>query len=47
MSKEEAKVKIEKLEMQRFYLAMKDNWSHADYEKDEEIKNEIKKLKKI
>ena len=36
---------LNKLEMQRFGLSMKDRWTEADYEKDRELAEEIRKLK--
>ena len=38
--------KIEQLEKQKFYLAMKDHWSNRDFVEDNRLFNEINKLKK-
>ena len=38
--------KIRKLENKRFFLAMKDNWTRKDFERDEELRREIEELKK-
>ena len=45
MSAEEIKAKIESLENERFYLAMKDRWSSSDYRYDSELRNKINALK--
>ena len=42
MSKKEM---LEKLEMQKFGLSMKDRWTEADYARDRELAEEIRKLK--
>lgn len=39
--------KIQKLENLRFFLAMKDNWTRTDFERDEQLRREIEELKKI
>lgn len=38
---------LKRLEDERFYLAMKDMWSMSDYEKDDMLCDEIKKLKEM
>ncbi len=38
--------KIRELENRRFFLAMKDNWTRKDFERDEELRREIEELKK-
>lgn len=47
MSREEINSQIQKLNRQRFYLAMKDYWTSSDYKKDEDLKKEIKNLEKV
>lgn len=38
--------KIRELENKRFFLAMKDNWTTKDFDRDEELRREIEELKK-
>lgn len=47
MNKQEIEKRIEKLENDRFFLNMKDRWNFNDYRRDDELKKEIKNLKKI
>ena len=46
MLKHEIEKRIEKIEEERFYLAMKDHWTREDFDKDREYLREINKLKK-
>ena len=45
MTIEEIKNKIEELESAKFFLAMKDHWSHEDSEYNSKLWNEIRRLK--
>ena len=45
MTKREIEERIEKLEDSRFYLSMKDFWDRRDYQRDNELCNEIRKLR--
>ena len=45
MTIEEIKAKIEELESEKFYLAMKDHWNDKDYQYDRELFREIQALK--
>ena len=47
MSKEEIERRITMLESNLFYLRMKDHWSGMDYDRADEIRNEISNLKKM
>ena len=47
MTKEDIKKRIEILEENRFYLAMKDTWNAEDYRKNDEWFTEIIELKKL
>lgn len=46
MSREEMHAKLNSLKDERFYLAMKDSWSRADFARDDELRIEIRKLTK-
>ena len=46
MTKEEIKKRIDELEDDIFFLAMKDRWNKRDYELDTKWNNELKELKK-
>lgn len=46
MTREQAQNRIEELENERFYLAMKDFWSSEDFKEDDKMFNEIFKLQK-
>ena len=45
MTREEIIKKIEVIEANRFYLAMKDRWSRADFDTDHKWWNELMDLK--
>ena len=45
MTIEEIKAKIEELESEKFYLAMKDRWNDKDYQYDRELFRKIQELK--
>lgn len=47
MNKQEIEKRIEELENRRFFLQMKDYWNFNDYRQDDELKEEIKNLKKM
>jgi hypothetical protein len=47
MLKHEIEKRIEKIEEERFYLAMKDRWTPSDYQADAKYCNEINQLKKM
>lgn len=47
MNKQEIEKRIEELEKRRFFLQMKDYWNFNDYRQDDELKEEIKNLKKM
>lgn len=46
MTREEKLNRIDTLETARFYLAMKDRWTRADFDRDDKMWNEIFTLKK-
>lgn len=46
MTKVEMEKRIEKLNGQRFYLAMKDVWTRKDFQLDDEWLAEIEELEK-
>ena len=46
MAKNEIVKRIEELERQRFFLAMKDRWAHDDYTYDRQMVAEIADLRK-
>ena len=46
MTKAEIEKRIDELETQRFYLAMKDRWNADDYRTDNKWFNELLDLKK-
>lgn len=47
MNEKEIKEKIERLEQDKFYLAMKDRWSADDYVMDRKYASEIRKLREM
>lgn len=47
MTKDEITTRIEKLNAERFYLAMIDHWTTADIEKDDKLFREILALEKM
>lgn len=46
MTRTEIEKRIEEIENNRFYLAMKDRWNANDYATDEKWLNELRELKK-
>jgi hypothetical protein len=46
MTRTEIEKRIENLKEERFFLAMKDFWNREDFKKDDQLKAEIKELKK-
>ena len=46
MTRIEMTNKLEKLEHERFILAMKDTWNYHDYDEDRELLKAINELKK-
>lgn len=44
--KEEIKKRLEKIQGLRFWIAMKDNWSREDFNRDLELSTEQLKLEK-
>lgn len=46
MTRTEIEKRIEDIKEERFFLAMKDFWSREDFKKDDQLKAEIKELKK-
>lgn len=46
MTKEEIIKRMEEIKSERFYLAMKDRWSPADFEADRKMLVEFLNLKK-
>jgi hypothetical protein len=47
MLKQTIQDRINELENERFYLAMKDRWTPSDYQTDATYCNEINQLKKM
>lgn len=45
MTKKEREERIRQIEKQLFILNMKDNWTTADYQKDNELNRELRELK--
>lgn len=46
MTKEQITQRLEELNRARFLLAMKDFWSRADFDRDNKMRAEIRKLEK-
>lgn len=46
MTKQEIAARLEKVEFDRFILAMKDRWDRADFDEDARLGREIEALKK-
>jgi hypothetical protein len=46
MTKEEMTKRLNELNRARFLLAMKDYWSRADFDRDDEMRAEMLKLEK-
>lgn len=46
MTREELKMELEKVERAQFFLAMKDNWKAADFNRDRELTARARELKK-
>lgn len=46
MTKEQITQRLEELNRARFLLAMKDFWSRADFNHDDKMRAEIRKLEK-
>lgn len=47
MTKKEIEKRIEEINDNRFYLNMKDHWINEDYRKDNNYKEELRKLKEM
>ena len=45
MTRENIEKKIKHVKERKFYLAMKDRWSFADYQLNDELNKQLKKLK--
>ena len=45
MTKKEREERIRQIEKQLFILNMKDNWTTADFQKDNELNRELRELK--
>ena len=45
MERAELERRLADLEERRFYLDMKDHWSRADFDRDDELAREIREIK--